>query len=316
MGQSPFRSIFIPSILAAGVTFTAITLPLSLSQSVPRWVALGSLQRQDIPVPEQSIKPVIRYIGMSIVASVIAGVAAAELLRRWQKRPAPPVADQSTTQSTLPEWSTASPEPLAHLSEGKAGVSLDELLALVDTHAPSSTGPIIDNEPSAPTETSNPDKPVLPASKSLAEIWHDCPVERLIFPDQVIPLHVRVPIQQETQDSAITNASAAEHITFAIAHRGQYYCLAHSTYQLAALKHWFYADQLSASQLSPQETTDVEEGRDLANANYDDYVITQQDDLFMVWQHQPAALPLDESPAHNLTVLPQRTNAVSAWLAS
>ncbi|MEM7065284.1 MAG: hypothetical protein AAF572_19250 [Cyanobacteria bacterium P01_B01_bin.77] len=86
MGSSPFRSIFLPSLVSSGVAFAVITLPLSMANSVPTWVA-PSQARGDLVSPlDSSAKPIIRYIGIAIIGSVGTGMITADILRRIYQR--------------------------------------------------------------------------------------------------------------------------------------------------------------------------------------------------------------------------------------
>lgn len=86
MGSSPFRSIFLPSLVSSGVAFAVITLPLSMANSVPTWVA-PSQSRGDLISPlDNSAKPIIRYIGIAIIGSVGTGMVTADILRRIYRR--------------------------------------------------------------------------------------------------------------------------------------------------------------------------------------------------------------------------------------
>ncbi|MEO1590368.1 MAG: hypothetical protein AAFU71_03635 [Cyanobacteria bacterium J06632_22] len=363
MGQSPFRSIFIPSILAAGATFVAVTLPLSLSQSVPRWVALGSLQRQDIPVPEQSTKPVIRYIGFSIVASVAAGVATAELLRRWQKRSPNLLADQafksaiSVTQQSSSLDAVIVPTDVEFTAEADPGTeaAFSELLFQTTSESIGEASDVFLNastddlsQPSVVQGTANPFtllsepeynlEPVSATSDDLPvrqtgekATFDGTLVERLLFPEQVLPLHVRIPLQthamaessEATLTPSKTNALVSrERITFAIVHRGSYYCLLRTTQDSTMAEHWL--QQLAAQEAISDVDSDttfsrprslsgrsLERGSVLAN-----YVVTQQADTWIIWRRHLAAVPIDDQPANNLAVMPQRAEAFPAWLAS
>lgn len=86
MGSSPFRSIFLPSLVSSGLAFAVITLPLSMANSVPTWVA-PSQSRGDLVSPlDNSAKPIIRYIGIAIIGSVGTGMITADVLRRIYRR--------------------------------------------------------------------------------------------------------------------------------------------------------------------------------------------------------------------------------------
>ena len=68
----------------SGIVFAVVTLPLSVSNSVPQWV---TPRRADVVTPlDNSAKPIIRYIGVAIISSVGSGIGVAEVLRRMQQR--------------------------------------------------------------------------------------------------------------------------------------------------------------------------------------------------------------------------------------
>ena len=103
MGSSPFRSIFLPSLVTSGLAFAVITLPLSMANSVPTWVAPGQVRGELISPLDNSAKPVIRYIGIAIIGSVGAGMITADILRRFYRRrrslSATPVPFETSTAS-------------------------------------------------------------------------------------------------------------------------------------------------------------------------------------------------------------------------
>ena len=85
MGSSPFRSIFLPSLVASGLAFAVITLPLSMANSIPTWVSRQSREVLVTPL-DDSTKPIIRYIGLAILGSVGTGMITADVLRRLYRR--------------------------------------------------------------------------------------------------------------------------------------------------------------------------------------------------------------------------------------
>lgn len=327
-------------MLAAGATFAVVTLPLSLNQSIPRWVALGALQRQDVPVPERSTKPVIRYIGLSIVASVGVGVAAAEVLRRWQKRPPNRAAHQAFQLDSTDELD--SHEPDSHeLDAARQSMAAFEALS-ADALVPSVSADEIGEAAEVSFEQllieaeEQLEAPLALSSSALAgspepatvqmptaggfsgaaavenfapEDWCDAlpELERLGFPEQVLPLHVRLPVR----------GGGAGRITFAIAHRGSYYCLVRTTCHLAVVEGWIQALSQAVSGMDAEVSRSASGGdAAIRLAPVSDYVLTQQEDVFSLWQRQPTAVPLDQNSTHNLAVMPQRPAKVSARLAS
>ena len=86
MGSSPFRSIFLPSLVSSGLAFAVITLPLSMANSVPTWVSPGQARGNLVSPLDNSAKPIIRYIGIAIIGSVGTGMITADVLRRIYRR--------------------------------------------------------------------------------------------------------------------------------------------------------------------------------------------------------------------------------------
>ncbi len=124
MGSSPFRSIFLPSLVSSGLAFIVITLPLSMANSVPTWVAPRQ-SRGDLVSPlDNSAKPIIRYIGIAILGSVGTGMITADILRRIYRR-----------QRAL----SAVPTPF-DAAIGEPTVQAQQLSTSFDESAPSSIG--------------------------------------------------------------------------------------------------------------------------------------------------------------------------------
>ncbi|MEM1250924.1 MAG: hypothetical protein AAGI69_00730 [Cyanobacteria bacterium P01_H01_bin.21] len=86
MGSSPFRTIFLPALVSSGLVFAVVTLPLSVANSVPTWVAPGQARGDLVSPLDNSAKPVIRYIGIAILGSVATGMITADVLRRIYRR--------------------------------------------------------------------------------------------------------------------------------------------------------------------------------------------------------------------------------------
>ncbi|NEZ57275.1 hypothetical protein [Adonisia turfae] len=110
MGSSPFRSIFLPSLVSSGLAFVVITLPLSMANSVPTWVS-PSQARGDLVSPlDNSAKPIIRYIGLAILGSVGTGMITADVLRRLYRRQRALAAVPAPFEAPLIEPTTTSEE--------------------------------------------------------------------------------------------------------------------------------------------------------------------------------------------------------------
>ena len=83
MNQFRIRNVVLPAVLVASGTFSMLTLPFISSQSTPAWLQVPGLLGQPSWVFERENRDAaIRYIGGAIVASVGAGIATIELLRR------------------------------------------------------------------------------------------------------------------------------------------------------------------------------------------------------------------------------------------
>lgn len=112
MGSSPFRSIFLPSLVSSGLAFAVITLPLSLANRVPTWVSPSPTRGDLISPLDNSAKPVIRYIGVAIIGSVATGMVTADVLRRLYRRKramsdAPAPFESPTSETPIQEDSSA-----------------------------------------------------------------------------------------------------------------------------------------------------------------------------------------------------------------
>jgi hypothetical protein len=88
MTASPFQKIIFPAILASSTVFAALTVPLAPVGGSPAAAPLPEPIKQWFsPLLQHEQKKIsIRYIGFSIVSSVVAGVGTAEVIRLHQKR--------------------------------------------------------------------------------------------------------------------------------------------------------------------------------------------------------------------------------------
>ena len=221
MGSSPFRSIFLPSLVSSGLAFAVITLPLSMANSVPTWVS-PSQSRGDLVSPlDNSAKPIIRYIGIAIIGSVGVGMVTADILRRIYRRqralsatPAP--FESPTSEASIQEEPFTSFDEQASSSSMGVGSSmtLNGQSLLATKLAPGHTVVHFKGY----TQNGNTDglelQPValddllqLDADNTLVDI----PV--LTFLDQVDPAHL------DTGDAMV----------FGVRYQNKYYCLWRST---------------------------------------------------------------------------------------
>jgi hypothetical protein len=121
-----FRNVVLPAVLMSSAVFSALTLPLVLFEPEPLSAPASDIAPIDEPSPIfRSFQPIldifesgnkglaIRYIGVSIVASVGAGIVTAELMRQTARRfdflnsrlLSLPLDDDADT--TLPEWTAS-----------------------------------------------------------------------------------------------------------------------------------------------------------------------------------------------------------------
>ncbi|MBD2258031.1 hypothetical protein [Pseudanabaena sp. FACHB-2040] len=88
MTASPFQKIVFPAILASSAVFASLTVPLASVGGSPAAAPLpGPIKQWFSPLLQHEQKKVsIRYIGFSIISSVVAGVGTAEIMRLNQNR--------------------------------------------------------------------------------------------------------------------------------------------------------------------------------------------------------------------------------------
>lgn len=127
MQTSPFSKIIFPAILASSTVFAVLTVPVTTSSSSPlisplsRWVDAPSL------LQNQHKELSIRYIGVAIVLSAIAGLGTAELIRmrhaqRDRRQQLLKLLEQSVEQSDLGP-SNLGPSDLEHLGTEPPGLA-------------------------------------------------------------------------------------------------------------------------------------------------------------------------------------------------
>ena len=113
MKDFPIRNIFLPAALAASAVFSAFTLPTALQRSTTHAVDLPLVtQKSQMGLGQVHKDIAIPYIGTVIVFSAGAGIATAELVRKW--RAARLVAAQQAQQEA--EYVKAEAEAEAELT--------------------------------------------------------------------------------------------------------------------------------------------------------------------------------------------------------
>lgn len=231
MGSSPFRSIFLPSLVSSGLAFAIITLPLSMANSVPTWVA-PSQSRGDLVSPlDNSAKPIIRYIGIAIIGSVGVGMVTAEILRRFYRKqrsltatPVPFEAPVNDVKTFIPEEpSVTFDESIVSTMGMGSSMTLNGQSLLATKLAPGHTVVHFKGY----TQNGNVDglelTPV--ALDELMQLDADTPlidVPILTFLDQVDPAHL------DTGDAMV----------FGVRYQNKYYCLWRSTEDKARVIGW------------------------------------------------------------------------------
>ncbi len=217
MGSSPFRSIFLPSLVSSGLAFAIITLPLSMANSVPTWVT-SSQSRGDLVSPlDNSAKPIIRYIGIAILGSVSTGMLTADVLRRIYRRRRP-LADAPAPFET-PVDETTTPDKSARFNEpGAAGagysMTLNGQSLLAKTLAPGHT--VVHFKGYAQDGHVDGLELMPIALDELMQLDAEAPqvdIPILTFLDQVEPTHL------DTGDAMV----------FGVRYQNKYYCLWRST---------------------------------------------------------------------------------------
>ncbi len=221
MGSSPFRSIFLPSLVSSGLAFAIITLPLSMANSVPTWVA-PSQSRGDLVSPlDNSAKPIIRYIGIAIISSVGTGMITADILRRLYRRqrrlsatPTPFQSPNDEIPVQVPPASVSFDEQVPAAVGVGSSMTLNGQSLLATKLAPGHTVVHFKGY----TQTSHVDSLEL-APITLDELMqmdtevHSVDIPILTFLDQVDPAHL------DTGDAMV----------FGVRYQNKYYCLWRST---------------------------------------------------------------------------------------
>ena len=236
MGSSPFRRIFLPSLVSSGIAFAVITLPLSMANSVPTWV-LPSQSRGALVSPlDNSAKPIIRYIGIAILGSVGTGMITADILRRIYRRqralsavPAPfetSVVSETATRSETPSVSKGFKGVDEHLPAAMgvgSSMTLNGQSLLATKFAPGHTVVHFRGY----TQNGHVDGLELTpiALDELVQLDVDVPsidIPILTFLEQVEPAHL------DTGDAMV----------FGVRYQSKYYCLWRSTSDLEQVMGW------------------------------------------------------------------------------
>jgi hypothetical protein len=86
MSSSPIKGIWIPAVITSSIAFSALTLPFASIQTEPLIVEIPPVLSLELqPIFDREYRDTaIRYIGFSIIFSVISGVVTAEVLRARQ----------------------------------------------------------------------------------------------------------------------------------------------------------------------------------------------------------------------------------------
>ena len=228
MGSSPFRSIFLPSLISSGLAFAVITLPLSLANSVPTWVTPRQARGELVSPLDNSVKPVIRYIGIAILGSVGTGMITADVLRRIYRRRRPLYA--APVPFEAPFSATSEQERATRFDEGmssSAGVDssmpLNGQSLLATMLAPGNTVVRFKGY----TQNGHVDGlELMPVA--LDELMHldaespQVDISILTFLDQVEPTHL------DTGDAMV----------FGVRYQNKYYCLWRTTVDQAEVLVW------------------------------------------------------------------------------
>ena len=220
MGSSPFRSIFLPSLASSGLAFAIITLPLSMANSVPTWVAPRQARGDLVSPLDNSAKPIIRYIGIAIIGSVGAGMITADILRRIYQRqqalsatPAPFESSADNTAPSLEESSAIFDAPMS-TAMGASSSNNNRQSLLATKLAPGHT--VVHFKGYAQKGSADGLELAPVALDELMQLDAEAPpvaVPILTFLDQVDPTHL------DTGDAMV----------FGVRYQNKYYCLWRST---------------------------------------------------------------------------------------
>lgn len=231
MGSSPFRSIFLPSLVSSGLAFAVITLPLSMANSVPTWVTPSQSRGALVSPLDNSAKPIIRYIGIAILGSVGTGMITADILRRIYRRrralsavPAPfdaSIEGETTYQET--QFSTGFDEQLPAGTGVGSSMTLNGQNLLATKLAPGQTVVHFRGY----TQNNNVDGLELTpiALDDLIQLDTNVPpvdIPILTFLEHVEPAHL------DTGDAMV----------FGVRYQNKYYCLWRSTSDLEQVSGW------------------------------------------------------------------------------
>ena len=229
MGSSPFRSIFLPSLVSSGLAFAVITLPLSLANSVPTWVTPRQARGELVSPLDNSVKPVIRYIGIAILGSVGTGMITADVLRRVYRRrrrslyAAPVPFDDSLKTATEQTQATRFDEGLSSSAGEGSSMALNGQSLLATMLTPGHTVVRFKGY----TQNGHVDGlELMPVA--LDELMHldaespQVDISVLTFLDQVEPTHL------DTGDAMV----------FGVRYQNKYYCLWRTTADHAQVLGW------------------------------------------------------------------------------
>ncbi|MGJ3251864.1 MAG: hypothetical protein ACFE0J_12130 [Elainellaceae cyanobacterium] len=125
MANFPLSKILLPGVLVSASIFSALTLPFVLSGSKPIVIEMPPLFSGEIePVFSPDRKEfAIRYLGVTIVISVAAGLITAEMLRKWHS-----TSELAETQEQLSDLQKKLEEHQAKLAAAKIlGIDTDDL---------------------------------------------------------------------------------------------------------------------------------------------------------------------------------------------
>lgn len=308
MPRSPFRSIFLPAIVASGAVFATVTLPLSVMNAAPKWLSPWSTPTAVITSPEKSARPIIRYVGLSIVLSVGAGISVAEAMRRLTAhrrlaQPSTPFSGHPDVNQTNAVDKDDSPSLSAKTTEADVTYALQPTVdfgQLIQATS-AATSPELGWDQTS-REDDDVDKTTILAplkSQSHSRLAPDFTDEAwVILPAETIQqwLHLQVPTQvlesnlsskSWPQSTPAPSRIRPTKIMFGLCHDNRYYGLIRHTTDRATLSCW-------VKQFSDQDKT---------------VVITQHGQQYRIWQAVPEAIPAQSSSSSaDVSVAKAETN--------
>lgn len=118
MSSYDLSNVLLPAVLISSAVFSTLTLPFALIKNEPIVVELPYFSGEIPPIFNSEHKDVaIPYVGISIVASVGAGISSVEVNRRWQAYRSSlkeednlPTIQQSSQENGLPQEALELPE--------------------------------------------------------------------------------------------------------------------------------------------------------------------------------------------------------------